>query len=69
MESLLSPTESMPCGTAIAAVAPALSAAAVPAAGRRGGAQLRPGQQLRPLLCAHASVQWPPAHLAHWAHR
>ena len=32
MESLLSPTESMPCGTAIAAVAPALSAAAVPAA-------------------------------------
>lgn len=65
-ESLLSPTESVPRGATIATAAPALSSAALPAACRRGGAQLRPGQQLRPLLRAHASLQRPPAHLAHW---
>lgn len=65
-ESLLSPTESLPGGAAAAAPAPAPSAAAFPAAGRGGRAQLRPGQQLCPLLRAHASVQRPPAHLVLW---
>lgn len=65
-ESLLSPTESLPGGTATTAPAPAPSAAALPTAGRGGRAQLRPGQQLRPLLRSYASVQWPPAHLVLW---
>lgn len=65
-ESLLSPTESLPGGAAAAAPAPAPSTAALPAAGRGGRAQLRPGQQLRPLLRSHASVQRPPAHLVLW---
>lgn len=65
-ESLLSPTESLPGGAATAAPAPAPSAAALPAAGRGGRAQLRPGQQLRSLLRSHASVQRPPAHLVLW---
>lgn len=66
-ESLLSPAESLPRGAASAAAAPALSAAVLLAAGRCGGTQLRPGQQLRPLLRTHASLQRSPAYLAHWA--
>lgn len=65
-EPLLSPTESLPGGAATTAPAPAPSAAALPAAGRGRRAQLRPGQQLCPLLRSHASVQRPTAHLVAW---
>lgn len=65
-ELLLSAAEILPCGTTIAAATPALPAPGLPASSRRGGAHVRPGQQLRPLLHTDASLQWPPTHLAHW---
>lgn len=55
--------EGVPRGAAPAAAAAAPAAAAVPAPGRGGAPQLLAGQQLRPLLPAHAPLQWPAAHL------
>lgn len=52
-------------GAPAAAAAASLPAAALPAPGRGRGPQLHPGQQLRPLLHAHAPLRRPPAHLAH----
>ncbi|XP_036114238.1 nesprin-3 isoform X8 [Molossus molossus] len=56
-------------GAAPAAAPPAAAAPAAAAPRGRGRPQLHAGQQLRPLLHAHAPLQWPAAHLVPWAHR
>lgn len=63
---MLSAPEGLLRGAVVAAIAPALSTAALPAAGRGGGPQLHPGQQLRQFLHAHAPLQRAPTHLACW---
>lgn len=51
-------------GAALAAAAAPSPAAAPTAPGRGGEPQLHLGQQLRPLLPAHAPLQRPAAHLS-----
>ncbi|XP_059951662.1 nesprin-3 isoform X2 [Mesoplodon densirostris] len=53
-------------GAPPAAAAAALPVAALPAPRQGGGPQLHAGQQLCPLLHAHAPLRRPPAHLAPW---